>query len=216
MFDPIESGLRAVSTHQSYAPALVFITGVLTSSGPCSAPRFVAAAGLAANAGAVEVMKRITSLTAGLVTAYAGLACIASLAGRIGLLSAYVYAALGCALVVTALCAIARSPREHCCNRMQSAGSCFFLGASFALMVSPCCTPVVLAIIAYCSAAGNVAYGSVLLACFALGHAVPLFALGVGAQRITRLTMSATGREAYRLGSSILMLALGAYYLVLV
>jgi cytochrome c-type biogenesis protein len=97
----------------------------------------------------------------------------------------------------------------------SSAGASFFLGASFALVVSPCCTPVVLGIVAYTSAAGSAVYGGALLACFAFGHALPLFAAACGARVIGSALQRHAVREAAGVLSAALMLALAAYYGIL-
>jgi cytochrome c biogenesis protein CcdA len=106
----------------------------------------------------------------------------------------------------------------HRCGRppIRSHGAAFFLGASFALVVSPCCTPLVLGILAYSSATGNAWYGSALLACFAVGHSVPLLAAAGGTHGAGAILERCGARRAAGVLGAGLMLALAGYYAVLV
>jgi cytochrome c biogenesis protein CcdA len=94
-------------------------------------------------------------------------------------------------------------------------GGAMLLGASFALVVSPCCTPLVAGIVAYTSASGSAAYGSLLLVSFALGHALPIIPVAFGVNRAARLLQRHAVRQAASVVSATLMLALSAYYAVL-
>jgi cytochrome c-type biogenesis protein len=93
-----------------------------------------------------------------------------------------------------------------------SAGGTFLLGASFAFVIAPCCTPLVAAIVAYTTAQGDPVYGSSLLALFALGHGLPVALLGAGAgllaERIRRLALS----QATAVVSACLMVIVGCLY----
>lgn len=92
----------------------------------------------------------------------------------------------------------------------------FLAGVGFALMVSPCCTPILGVIVAYTSMHGNVALGSGLLAVFGLGHATPLLvALAGGRATVGRLWASRWA-QGVQVGAGTCMIALGAYYALLV
>lgn len=96
-----------------------------------------------------------------------------------------------------------------------SAGGALLLGASFALVVSPCCTPLVVGILAYTSASGNALYGSTLLACFALGHALPVVGVAFGTSGLLAVLQRHAVRRAAGVVGATLMLGLAAYYAVL-
>jgi cytochrome c-type biogenesis protein len=218
MFDPVTQGLAAVSTRSPYAPALVFAAGAVTSIGPCVAPRFIAVAGLAAGKSRRDTAILVAAFIGGLTTAYAAFGAASSLLGRAAQFSTYTYAALAIVLAAGGCVTLWREERV-CAHTKPSgcnagAGGALLLGASFALVLSPCCTPVVLGILAYTSAVGSVAYGSALLACYALGHALPIVAVASGMRGVTGMLRRNSVRQAAAVVSGTLMLALAAFYAV--
>src|SRR5579875_305599 len=98
---------------------------------------------------------------AGLVAAYASFGTAASLLGGMRAYSSPVYAMVALALAVGGIVTLLHA--EHCDDRMgppaqpaqRSFGGVFLLGASFAFVLSPCCTPLVAMILAYTSLAGR-------------------------------------------------------------
>lgn len=219
MFDPVSQSLAAVSGRDSSAFPLVFVAGVVSSIGPCVAPRFIAAASLASAGGRRSAAAPVIAFVAGLTAAYAAFGAVASLLGRAAHWSAWTYWILAFALGVGGVLALWRGERacthDRETDRATSLGGALLLGASFALVVSPCCTPLVAAIVAYTSASGGAAYGSMLLACFALGHAFPIVPVAFGATGAVRLLQRYSVRQAACVVSATLMLALSAYYAVL-
>jgi cytochrome c-type biogenesis protein len=115
---------------------------------------------------------------------------------------------------------LCRTEETHCTThvpvrRRAGFGGSFLLGASFALVLSPCCTPLVIVILAYTSTSGDPWYGSALLAIFAVGHALPLLGIGAGAQRVGALLARPRLKSATSTAAATLMLSLAAYYAVL-
>lgn len=219
MFDPIPQALDAVSSGSARAFPLVFAAGLLSSVGPCVAPRFMAAASLASNGYRRNGAMLVCSFVAGLVTMYAGFGAGASMLGRALSASTWLYGALALALSISGAASLWRDEPicSHECASGQAprSGGAFLLGASFALVVSPCCTPLVFAVLTYTSAAGSPLYGSALLGCFALGHALPILTAGAGAGSISALLTRYAVRRAASVVSATLMLALAGYYGVL-
>lgn len=219
MFDPISQGLAAVSARSVYAPALVVLAGAASSIGPCVAPRFIAVAGLTAGKSRAHALALVGAFVAGLTATYAAFGAVSSLLGRATQLSTYTYVAVAAALALGGVMTLWHGQsdcghaHEHAKN--GSIGGALLLGASFALVVSPCCTPLVLGILAYTSAAGSPVYGSGLLACFALGHALPVVAVAFGMNGMTGALQRYGVRQAAGVVSATLMLGLAAYYAVL-
>jgi cytochrome c-type biogenesis protein len=83
-------------------------------------------------------------------------------------------------------------------------------------MVSPCCTPILGVIVAYTSTHGNVAMGSGLLAVFGLGHAVPLIVALAGGRALVGRLWASRWAQGMQVGAGTCMMALGAYYALLV
>ncbi len=221
MTDLIAEGLRAVATRSPLAVPLVFAAGVLTSAGPCIAPRYVAVTALAH--AARRPWAFVAAFAGGLIGGYAVLALVAGAVGALWLRSAPIYGALSIALIAAGLIGLARGHRHRChaggrsaaSGVTRGAGGAFLLGASSALVVSPCCAPVIAAIAGLTIAGTRVEEGVALVMAFACGHALPLFGAAAAGRKISALVARAGASHAPALVSATLMLALGAYYGVL-
>lgn len=221
MFDPINLSLQAVSREQPAAFSLVFVAGLATSIGPCAAPRLIAISGLGVHSRQGAACRSVAFVT-GLITAYACFGIFASLLGQVTALSRIIYVLVAVGLAVGALMTLTQRVHDHDHvyaskdqNRSSSTGAAFLLGLSFALVISPCCTPVLIGILAYCTQTRNVGYGVGLLSVFALGHAVPVIAFAGGAATISRALRRLNAHEALPVVSGALMLALSGYFLCL-
>ncbi|HTV74131.1 MAG TPA: cytochrome c biogenesis protein CcdA, partial [Candidatus Acidoferrales bacterium] len=185
--DFFAQGMQAVATRSALAPVLVFSAGVLSSFGPCVAPRFIAVVSCAGSSTS-RMPAVVGAFLGGLVAAYAAFGFAASLVGRLVDIASWTYGAVALALLVGGILTLVRaSPHDHCHAdhevppRALSFGGVFLLGASFAFVIAPCCTPLLATIIAYTSDVGDPVYGASMLAIFALGHGLPVGLLGLGA-----------------------------------
>jgi cytochrome c-type biogenesis protein len=198
---------------------MVFAAGVVTSAGPCVAPRYVAVAALV-NA-ARSPGRVIAAFIAGLVGAYVALGLAAGALGALWSTSSVLYAVLAVALGAGGVLTLLRGgPHPHApaatvTTRAVNLGGTFLLGASSALVVSPCCTPVVAAIAGLTMLGGRTSEGVALLVAFAVGHALPLLAAGALGTRVAALLGRLSTSAASAVVSGSLMLALAAYYGVL-
>lgn len=216
MFDPALQSLAAVSARSSAAPLLLFAAGALTSVGPCVAPRFVALAGLTIGTTRRQSLALIAAFVAGLIAVYSTFGAASRLIAGAAALSPYTYAALAVALAVGGFSTLWRADKlcAHAAHERNAGtpGAAFFLGASSGLVISPCCTPLVLGVLAYTTSSGSFAYGSALLAAFALGHALPVIAVGFGVNRIGSILHRYSLRQASAVIGGTLMLGLAGYY----
>ena len=222
MIDAVTAGLQAVATRSPLAYPLVFAAGAATSIGPCAAPRYVALAAL------VNASRRpsriIAAFVAGLIGTYVVLGVAAGALGTLWSTSRFVYAALAVVLAVAGITTLLYGGgAAHVHQRVHarhtgaqvSLGGTFLLGASSALVVSPCCTPIVAAIAGLTTASGHTPQGVALLAAFACGHALPIvFAGALGTRLASSLRQLATSHASATVAGT-LMLALAAYYGVL-
>lgn len=202
-----------------YAAPLVFAAGAVSSIGPCVAPRFVAVAGLASGSSRRKTFMLVSAFVTGLVLIYASYGALLPLFGEAVRFSVWTYWLVSIMLAAGGVVALSRD-HARCCERAPgaanaSAGAAFLLGASFALVVSPCCAPLVVGILAYTSASGDALYAAMLLACFALGHALPIIAVAFGAHGTTSIFRRYAVRQASNVVSASLMLGLAAYYALL-
>jgi cytochrome c biogenesis protein CcdA len=230
VIDLLGESLRAVGTRSALAYPLVLGAGMVTSVGPCAAPRYVAVAALAQAARAPWTV--VAAFAAGLVAAYVALGALASgvgtAASALGSLwsaSSYVYGALAIALLAGGVFTLVRATGTTASDRCErgtrcdasamSFGGMFLLGASSVLVVSPCCTPVVAGIAGLTLATGRALDGVALLALFACGHAVPVAFAGALGDRFASLVRRLAASQAPAIVSGALMIALAAYYGVL-
>lgn len=161
-------------------------------------------------------MKLAAAFCAGLLLGYASFAAAAWIFHDALQYSQSLYAALAAAFGAAALWPLLRPSCSHqVAVKPVSGAGAMLLGLCLALVVSPCCAPVIVAVMAYAAASANVPHAAVLLVCYAAGHALPLLALAGAAQKCAAVfTALATARTSVLVSSGVL-LALGAYYAVL-
>ena len=166
----------------------------------------------------------IVAFTTGVMLVYATFGAMASVLGVLASHSAWVYAALAGVLFLCGLSMLIFGARseggDHLVVGMKTEtpnlGRALLVGAASALVISPCCTPLVIAILGYTTDLARPTYGAVLLALFALGHAIPMALLGLGFSRVGGVLNALSFRQPVAIATSILMIVLGLYYGALV
>lgn len=218
MFDPIALGLRAVATGSAGAFPLCFAAGVVSSAGPCAAPRLLAVTGLSGG----RKMRRsriqpIATYACGMIAVYALFGVSASWFMRSVNLSVPLYGALAGVLTASGALTLWRvgCTREHTASVERSLGATFLLGASSAFVFSPCCTPLMLAIVSFGASSGRPGFAAIALAVFGLGHAVPALLIGSLSAGIARTLRTIGHTEPVTIVTGALFLAMGGYYAVL-
>lgn len=192
-----------------------FVAGLGSSIGPCVAPRFIAAASLAADrAGRVRVL----SLFAGIVCGYIVLGMCTSLLAHISRYSSFVYAVLAIALLISGTHALLR---RHKCTPAKAPtgvplGGAFLMGVSSVAIISPCCAPVVAAAAVLAGSKANLFSSCGLIASFALGHALPVLVAGTSVSMASFAARLLRTGEALRFAGAALTIALGGYFAILV
>lgn len=216
MIDPAGEGVRAVAGGSAWAYPLLFLAGIVTSAGPCVAPRYVAVAALAGSARRPLAVALVFALGVG--GAYVALGAAAGSLGALIAWSTALYALLAVTLIGAGIVTLVRATahvHEHRTRASVSAGGTLLLGAASALVVSPCCTPLIAAIAGLTIVSGHPASGALLLATFALGHVAPVLVAAVAGVRATGFARGiGTSPVAAIVGGS-LMIALGGFYGVL-
>jgi cytochrome c-type biogenesis protein len=219
MIDPIALAVDAVARGDATRLPIVTFAGVLTSVGPCVAPRYVAVAALL---GDERRAQTIGTFVAGMLAAYVALGFGTGILGQLAGHASTLYAVLAVVLACSGIATLFRSPR---CDHLHDAGrrsqprrlsAVFSMGAASAFVISPCCTPVVAAVIGMTAFDANPLSRAALLGAFAVGHAAPLFAVGSLGAVCGRTFRSWSASPAPAVVSGTLMLALGVYYGLLV
>lgn len=216
MIDPLAFTVEALTRGDATRLPLVAFAGALTSFGPCVAPRYIAIASLL---GQRRRTLTIATFVAGMLTAYTALGFGAGLLGQVNGHASLLYAVLAAVLAGGGVVTVLRAPS---CGHTHHAVSdnlpphrlsaVFSLGAASAFVVSPCCTPVVAAVIGMTAGATDPFSRALLLAAFTLGHSAPLFAVGSLGSIFARPLRAWNASPAPAVVSGSLMLALGGYY----
>jgi len=215
MIDPLAAVSAAVTHGSPLAIGSMFLAGVASSLGPCVAPRYLAVAGFAT--GARRPGRAALAFIAGLIGAYVVLGFGAGLLGSIRSLTGVIDGVLAIALVAAGALMLWRAEpdHDHACShapRDVPSGAPFLLGAASAFVVSPCCTPILAAIVATAAEFGRPLAGAGVLACFALGHALPLFLVGSLGTLLQRFRWSGIAAQSPAVIGGALLLCLGAFY----
>ena len=89
----------------------------------------------------------------------------------------------------------------------------FLLGIPFAIIASPCTTPVTATVLAYAATKGSVFYGFILLFAYAIGRSVPLVIAGTFTSVIKNVAKFGRISEIVQKISGLALVALGFYLL---
>jgi cytochrome c biogenesis protein CcdA len=151
MIDPVALSIDAIARGDAGRLPLVALAGTVTSFGPCVAPRYVA---IAALLGERRRTLTIAAFVAGMVTAYTALGFGAGLLAQVAGHASSLYVVLAAVLAAGGLITLCREPScDHAhhsfraCTQPHRVSAVFSLGAASALVVSPCCTPILAAVV---------------------------------------------------------------------
>jgi cytochrome c-type biogenesis protein len=202
---------------------LAFGAGLVSFATPCVLPLvpgyLSAVSGAAPGVTGRKVVAASLPFVLGFTVVFVALGALAGGAG--GLLDDYrsiVPQVAGLVIVVLGLSFMGLLPfpyldRLAAPDLMQGAqrrGSAALLGAAFAVCAAPCVGPVLATILALASDESTVAQGSVLLAVYSLGLAVPFVLVGLGFAKTMRASRWLRDRyDVVRVVSGALLVAVG-------
>jgi cytochrome c-type biogenesis protein len=178
---------------------LVFLGGAATGLNPCVYPTIPVIIGFISGQKSQTKAKGLAlalTFVLGLAITYVLLGATASFVGSVlGLshagwnyLVAGVCVAVGLVMAgVLPLDFATWAPAQSKWSRMSGFAGALVLGMLFGLVASPCAMPVLALIVALIASKGQVAYGSVLMFVYALGHGLPLVILGTVTGALTSL-----------------------------
>lgn len=145
----------------------------------------------------------------------AALGIVVSLAGRItGLGSGGRYlVALVPLLMGLHLLGWLRLPLERLTGSRVRAGGAFGTGFLLSLVLGPCGTPILAAVLSYAAYQGQMLYGALLLFLYGVGAGAPLLLVGASAAGLVRSLDAAGWNGWVDRGTGGLLLVLGFYLL---
>jgi thiol:disulfide interchange protein DsbD len=227
VIDAIGDGIRLMQVRSPAALPVLFGAGLITSIGPCVAPRYIALAALAHRA--PRPWLTATVFATGIVAAYVMIGVCAGSLAQLQQWSTAIDLAFAAALAAGGLMTLLRDDththtRTHVHTQAHVANSrvaeprswtVACMGAASALVVSPCCTPVVAAIAGLAAFGARPVEGALLLAAFAAGHVLPLGVVVCAPAGLATTLRSRVSTHAGAVISGTLLLALAAFYGVL-
>jgi cytochrome c-type biogenesis protein len=214
------SAVQLVAQGSPWAWAVVFGAGVVSSLGPCASPRVVALSALVLRSHRPVLVGSTFVLS--LVSTYAGFGLAGTTVAELVRSASWVYGFIALAALVGGLVTLTGFSGGHGHAEAGEAGQAnafsvaVLSGIGFALMVSPCCTPIVGVIIGYTTVRGNAATGAGMLAVFGLGHAAPLLPVIAGGRSSASWLSGSRWMDLAQVGAGTCMIALGGYYALLV
>lgn len=212
---------NAVAGGHWVAIPFAFAGGVLVSLNPCCLTLYPAAtatccAGTSTRRSSPLAYAAFFAL--GITVATASLGLLAALAGQamvgLGRWTAY---GLGLIPILMGLQILGwvriPLPTTRVASTNTGAIGAFLAGLLVFLVIGPCGTPILAAILAVAARQGQVAAGAGLLIAYGLGTSLPLLAAGTAAGAITRTARAARWQAHLQTIAGLALIALGFYLL---
>jgi len=207
--------------------AIAFFAGILISFTPCVYPLIpVSAAYIGARGNGSKLKGLALSLTYvfGIAVTYSALGLSASLTGKLfGTISSHplTYIIVGLIIIASGLFMLdvftISLPNLVTLPRLKKKNyvSAFFLGLASWLLVGPCTTPALGAILAYLAAKKNIIYGATLLFSFAFGMGFILILAGTFSSLFLSFPKSGKWMVYVKKACALILLGMGVYFVVI-
>ena len=218
----------AVSARGLLALPLAFLGGVATGLNPCCLPLYPAAAatccatrvpgGCASVGDSVRgSIRRSSAFIVGVALATTALGVLAAWVGRT-LTGLNGWAAAGVGMVPALLglhfLGIIRIPFPRLTASGGGIAGAFVTGLLLALVLAPCGTPILAAVLSYAALTRNVVSGGVLLFAYGLGTGLPILVVGTLASSIASRLDGSGWRQWVDRATGVALLALGIFVAV--
>ncbi|MCE5217350.1 cytochrome c biogenesis CcdA family protein [bacterium] len=204
---------------------LVFVGGAATGMNPCVYPTIPVIIGFISGQKSQTRARGLAlalTFVLGLAITYVILgATVGFLGSVLGLSrSAWMYIVAGVCIVVGLNMAgllplnfSTFAPGQSRWSEMSGFVGAVLLGMMFGLVASPCAMPILTLILAMIASKGQVAYGSVLMFTYAVGHGLPLIIIGTVAGALTSLERFTKYSVLIQRVGGWLLIAVGAYFI---
>lgn len=213
----------ALSSGSFVAMPLAFLGGVAMGLNPCCLALFPAAAATCCAGACDTSAPRRTGMNAvafviGTATATAMLGVIAAIAGRtlegLGGWIRYVVALVPI-LMGAHLLGLVRLPMPRGLGQVRARGivGAFASGLLLSLVIGPCGTPALAAILSYAAYRGSVPFAALLLFVYGVGNGLPLVLAGLASGRATELLSKLGWGRWMERSAGVLMVGVGAFLL---
>ncbi len=207
---------------------LVFIGGAATGMNPCVYPTIPVIIGFISGQKSTTKARGLAlalTFVLGLAITYVILGITVGFIGEVLGLSRsvwmYIVAAV-CILVGLNMAGLLPinfstwAPAQSKWSEMSGFAGALVLGMLFGLVASPCAMPILTLILALIASKGEVAYGSVLMFTYAIGHGLPLIIIGTVAGALTSLERFTGYSVIIQRVGGWLLIVVGAYFIWIV
>lgn len=204
---------------------LVFLGGAATGLNPCVYPTIPVIIGYISGQKEQPRWKGFSlalTFVLGLAITYVIIGATASFVGSVLGLShaAWMYIVAGvCILVGLNMAGLITisfdtfAPGASRWSRLSGFAGALVLGMLFGLVASPCAMPILTLILAVIAQKGQVAYGSLLMFTYALGHGLPLVIIGTVAGALTSLERFTKYTIVFQRVGGWALIAVGMYFI---
>ena len=223
--DIIQALQQALNSSSLLVVPLVLLGGAATGLNPCVYPTIPVIIGYISGQKEQPRWKGFAlamTFVLGLAITYVIIGATASFVGSVlGISKAgwmYIVAAV-CILVglnMSGLITISFDtfmPAQSKWSRLSGYGGALVLGMLFGLVASPCAMPILTLILALIAQKGQVAYGSLLMFTYAIGHGLPLIIIGTVAGALTSLERFTKYSVLIQRVGGWMLIAVGAYFI---
>ena len=126
----------------------------------------------------------------------------------------YVHIGIGLFIIIMSLflLGVIRLPLPHFIKHIPE-GSPFIVGIAFALVSSPCASPILFAVIALSSASGSFLNSTLIMIAYSIGYTGLIFLTGLFAGLIKQFDFFKHHSKVVTIISSIILLFIGVAYL---
>jgi len=204
---------------------LVFLGGAATGMNPCVYPTIPVVVGYITGQRDLPWWRGLSlalTFVLGLAATYVVMGVTASFVGSVLGLSRskwdYIVAGV-CILVGMTMAGILPltfavwAPGSSKWSRLSGYAGALVLGMLFGLVASPCAVPVLMLILALIAEKKQVAFGSLLMFVYALGHGLPLVIIGTVAGALTRLERFTTYSLYFQRVGGWLLILVGLWFI---
>ncbi|MEN6642015.1 MAG: cytochrome c biogenesis CcdA family protein [Armatimonadia bacterium] len=223
--DIIQALQQALANSSLLVVPLVLLGGAATGLNPCVFPTIPVVIGYISGQKEQPRWKGLAlalTFVLGLAITYVIIGATASFVGSVlGISKAgwmYIVAAV-CILVginMSGLISVSFDtfiPAQSKWSKLSGYGGALVLGMLFGLVASPCAMPILTLILALIAQKGQVAYGSLLMFTYAVGHGLPLIIIGTVAGALTSLERFTKYSVVIQRVGGWMLLAVGAYFI---
>jgi cytochrome c-type biogenesis protein len=217
---------QAIAGKSILTMIIIFLGGLVTSISPCilsMLPVMVGyIGGYSDHTSKVKGFTLATTFVLGLSTTFAmmGLAAasLGLIFGQVGSSWYYLLAAVAILMGLHLLGVISFNMPGLKKMPVKISGymGAYLMGLFFGLVASACATPVLAVIITYAAVQGELAYGSLLLFVYGVGHGLPLIAAGTFTALLKKLPRMQHYTRYINYFSGGILILLGFYLLILI